>query len=683
MNYQKAFRDVYPEFAEKRLVRMSDINKEKRLKVLNQVFSIALGLVLPLLLVIFGFIIQNYDYNALQNLLGNFGVIVLNLLFVYFILFGLLSFSNRASGSYFLTAVIYLALPVISRLKYEVRGEVLIHNDFALVGKMGELVGFVEIERGTVWLIVLIIMFIIGTTVLVTFQKIKTNRVTSRIIFAILSVLMCIVFVIPSYSKTILNGLNVNLNIRFSPNIMHEKLGTILGFYANYKMNNVQKPDNYSRETVFAILDNAKKEIEERKQKEKELLEVKYGIEDSTEPISGDSSGDHLENKVIKLADNKKSKTEEIKPNIIMIMSESFFDPTRMKNVTFSKDPIPTVREMTKKYTSGKLITSTFGGATSNVEYEAFTGETSEFMPYGTVPYTDLMEEMKNVETIQKVLKNNGYKTIGLHTYEGDFYNRRENYQHIGFDVFKDMNELESPGYYGKYVSDLTLMNNIIKEIEDHDGKEPLYIWALTMQNHTPYATSNYDEDAIKIQVTGSKLSDLSKDKLTAYTNGIYESDRCLKMLIDYLDECETPTVLLFYGDHLPSLYETYYDTEMISTKDTSKWSTEELLDLHTIPFFIYNNYNLKEEYNHDETLGAMLLGNRLLTEAGIQKSAYFNFLDTINYKALRDRLFIDEYGRAFPGITEECEEKASEHKMLQYDMLYGSNYISEYEKIY
>ena len=329
------------------------------------------------------------------------------------------------------------------------------------------------------------------------------------------------------------------------------------------------------------------------------------------------------------------------------------------------------------------MISSTFAGATSNVEFEAFTGESTEYMPYGTAPYTDLRSEIRNIDTIQKVLKNNGYMTIGLHTYDGDFYNRRDNYKYIGFDVFKDMNEMDSPGYYGKYVSDKTMTENIIKELEDNKENGPLYIWALTMQNHTPYSTENYDKDALKIQVSSSALTSVAYDKLTAYTNGVYESDRCLKQLIDYLDDSKTPTILLFYGDHLPSLYEAYYDTGMINTKDTSKWTTFEMYEMHQIPFFIYNNYNLKKEYNHNEIVGAMFLGNRLLNEAGIKKSAYFNFLDTLNYLALRDRLFIDEEGNISAGIPEKCMKKTNEHKMLQYDMLYGKNYIAEYDKIY
>lgn len=640
-------RKITPNRRETGIVSMNSIKKEKRLKVMEKLFSIALGLVLPVLLVIFGTIIQKNEIYMIENLFTKpMGVLIINLIIFYLIYFFFQVIINRPSASYFITCLLYLALPIISRLKYDVRGEVLIHNDLSLVSQLGEVASFAEVSGYTLSIIIFVFTFIIVTTILIAFQRTNTNRITSLVSTIILTVLLSFVLFIPSISNKLLTDLNINLNVRYSPNILHEKYGTILGFYANYKLNVVTRPNDYSKEKIFAILNSANKEKEDNS---------------------------HI----------LKKSTDDIKPNIVMIMSESFFDPTRIKDVSFSEDPIPTVRKMMEMYTSGTLVTSTFAGATSNVEYEAFTGESTSFMPYGTVPYTDLKNELKNADTIQKVLKKNGYKTVGLHTYDGDFYNRRENYKYIGFDEFKDMNELENAGYYGKYVSDLTITDNIISELEKQKKGEPIYIWALTMQNHTPYATSNYDKEAIKVTVSGDMLTDVAYDKLTAYINGIYESDRCLKRLIDYLEESKTPTIVMFYGDHLPSLYEAFYDTGMIKTKDTSKWTTKEMLDMHQIPFFIYNNYNLKKEYNHNEVLGAMLLGNRLLNEAGIKKSSYFNFLDTINYLALRDRLFIDENGSVSSEITAECNRKAEEQKMLQYDMIYGNNYIAEYDKIY
>ena len=650
--YRKILRNKEPG-----IINRNSMLTAKRLDVLNKIFSAVLGVVLPILLVVFGFVIQKNDPRLVADLFAESkGILFLNLIIVYFIYFVLNLMINKPCISYFITSVLYLALPAISRLKYDVRGEVLLHNDFSLAGQLGEITEFVSFDGVTVALILLVLLFIISSTITLVFQKIKSNRITSAIASFIMTVLVFFAFILPVTSNAILEKFGINTSVRYSPNIIHERYGTLIGLYVNYQMNRIKEPDDYSIRTVFQILDDAEK------------------IKKESQPATSTQTKNNKKSK-------KTKKSEQ--PKIIMIMSESFFDPTRLKGVTYSEDPIPTVRSMCEKYTSGTLVTSTFAGATSNVEFEAFTGESTEFLPYGTVPYTDLKEQIRRSDTIQKVLKNDGYKTIGIHTYDGEFYNRRENYQYLGFDEFKDMNEVKNPGYYGKYVSDFTLTENIIKELEDNKNNEPLYIWALTMQNHTPYSTANYDEDALKIKVSGEKLSDIALDKVTAYVNGLHESDRCLKRLIEYLDKSERKTVLLFYGDHLPSLYEAYYDTGMISTKDTSKWTTAEMLELHKIPIFIYNNYNLKQDYNHHEILGAMLLGNRLLNEAGVNKSAYFDFLDTINYSALRDRLFVDDKGNVYSSGTEECQEKLNQHKMLQYDMLYGKNYISEYDKIY
>jgi phosphoglycerol transferase MdoB-like AlkP superfamily enzyme len=265
-----------------------------------------------------------------------------------------------------------------------------------------------------------------------------------------------------------------------------------------------------------------------------------------------------------------------------------------------------------------------------------------------------------------------------MHDYDGSFYNRNEVYPYLGFDEFYESKDMEDVNYFGKYISDSTLNKNIIIQLEKNTSS-PVFIWGLTMQNHTPYQTSNYTEGFDRIKIKSDNLTNEAYDKLLAYVNGIYESDLQLKQLIDYLEECKTPTVLMFFGDHFPSLYEVYYDTGMISTKVTSEWNKEEMFKMHTMPYFIYDNYSNKN-VRHDNITGAVLLGNKLLNYIGIEKSSYFKFLDTLNYVALRDRLFIDKEGNLYDSIPNQCEEKSNEHKLLEYDMIYGNNYVREYE---
>ncbi len=305
-------RKITPNRRETGIVSMKSIKEERRLKIMSKLFSMTLGLVLPFLLVVFGIIIQKNEMSMLERLFERpMGILVVNLMLIYCIYFTLQTFINRPGISYFITAFSYLALPIISRLKYDVRGDVLVHNDFSMAGKIGEITEFIEFKGATFSIVTSVIIFIIVTTLIIAFQKPKTNRITSAIAMVVSTLLVSFTLFIPVTSASVLSKLGLNLGVRYSPNIMHEKFGTILGFYANYKLNVVTKPDNYSMESVFKILDAAKKE-----------------------------------------EDTKVSKKDEVKPNIIMIMSESFFDPTRIKGVTYSKDPIPNVRKMTEKYTS-------------------------------------------------------------------------------------------------------------------------------------------------------------------------------------------------------------------------------------------------------------------------------------------------------------------------------------------
>ena len=653
---KKKYKNIKENRTEKGLVRQKDIKKEKRVRKINKTINIFMVLLVPLVLIFLSSLIQRESAEAaFAWMFQNIGIIVLNYVFILTMYYIFQFVFNKPGLAIFLSSTIYMIFPIISKLKFDVRGEVLLVNDLSLVGNFNELTTFVEISDILKQQLLIVASFILIVTIIVSVRKIKTNRKTSGIYALMFLAAFALIFMIPATSKAVLKKVGINNQVRFAPNIIHEKEGTWLGLYSNYLMNNVSEPTDYSRRKIFEILDNSNQQY--------------LSGENISNDELVDAFGDELQ---------RQSK-EEIKPNVIVIMSESFFDPCVIPGVEYSKDPIPTFRKLMESCESGKMISSTFGGGTSTIEFEAFTGETVEFMPYGTVPYTDMPKKIKELETIQKVFKNNGYKTIALHDYDGSFYNRDEVYPYLGFDEFIESKDMEDVNYFGKYISDATLNENIFLQLEKNKDL-PVFIWGLTMQNHTPYQTANFTEGFDRIKIKSDILSEEASDKLLAYVNGIYESDLQLKNMIEYLEKCKTPTVLLFYGDHLPSLYEVYYDTGMISTKVTSDWSKEEMFKMHTMPYFIYDNYS-NRDVKHDNITGAVLLGNKLLNYVGIEKSSYFKFLDTLNYVALRDRLFIDENGVLYDSIPSQCVEKTNEHKLLEYDMVYGNNYVKEYEE--
>ena len=645
----KKKRIITPNTTERGLVRIKDIKKEKRIKNIKKTISGLLILVLPVILVFFACMIQRtYAEDALNFMIDSPGIVFINVALIYMVFFAIMAISRMPALSFFLTSILYLSLPVISRLKYDVRGEVFVISEFGLIKNIGQILSFVEVSDVLRGVLIKTGIFIAVATLIISLLKSKRHRLSSLVSFLLSIAFLIVVF---SNNET-LKSFGINENIRYAPNIVHDMQGTILGVYSNFIMNKIEEPQGYCKEKVYEILDKVYKE-----KNSGEIL---------------DSFGDVI---------NKKSSGNTVKPDVVMIMSESFFDPKTLKNVEFSQDPIPNIRKLMEKNISGTFISSTFGGGTSNIEYEAFTGTSSEFMPYGTVPYTDIsLDNLKNLQTLPKIYKKNGYKTVALHTYIGSFYNRTKVYPTLGFDAFKEANDLNEVGYYGKYVGDVTMYKNIIAELEKDEGI-PKFIWALTMQNHTPYSAKVLGEEAIYVTASGENLSEDSKDVLEGYVNGIYESDRRLTDIINYLEETKRPTILLFFGDHKPGFYEVYKDLNMISSKDTTKWTVDEMLKMHEGTFLVYQNFDNEIKLENTDIMGAIGLGNMLLNLSNVEKTSFFNFLDMVNYKALRDRLFVDEKNVAHKEITSECLEKINEHKVLQYDMLYGKNYIERYDK--
>ncbi len=449
---------IIPNNAVKSLMTRNAIRKEKRRKLLNKAINIAIGFLIPIALFFVSLIIEGKTVsNAASLIFGRFGVLMLNLLIIYMLYYLFLLITNRTTPSILLASIFYLIMPLISKIKYDIRGEVLLTNDFSLVDSVSELLGFTEISDSLAHGIVTAVFAITVFCFIGYLRKIKTERKHSAIALGIFAVILLIVIISSKFNRKNLEFFGIDMSERYAPNIIHERYGTYVGLHVNNIFNTVAEPANYSEKTIFEILGK----------------------------VSGDS--------------NKKPSGEEIKPNIIMIMSESFFDPYYIEGINYSEDPIPFIRKCLSQNTSGRFVSSTFAGGTSNVEFEAFTACPLEFLPYGISAYSDLENSLENCETIQKALKQDGYKTIAIHSYGKNFYNREKAYEKLGFDEFYDHLMMNNVHYYGKYISDTCVVENIIDQLEQSSG-EPLFIWALTMQNHTPYSTSNYDEDALQIE---------------------------------------------------------------------------------------------------------------------------------------------------------------------------------------
>lgn len=358
------------------------------------------------------------------------------------------------------------------------------------------------------------------------------------------------------------------------------------------------------------------------------------------------------------------------KPNIVIIMSEAFWDPTLIEDLQFGTDPMPTVRQHQK----GKALSPTYGGGTSNVEFEALTGFSNMFLPPGSVPYQQYIKN--ELPALPRYLNKQGYEAKAVHPYPKWFWNREQVYQHIGFEEFIDIDGFKDPLYKGPFVSDEQVTKTIIEQTEKTDA--PLFTYAITMQNHTSYNSNKYPEFDVETQ-TPPGIDPVFNLLLRSYTQGVSDADKAFKQLIDYYETSEEPTIVVFFGDHLPGLgqdYKFYKQADYVPRgQGDVNWELEDQLDMHTTPLAIWNNYGA--EVPDIGTISPSFIAPVVFDLAGIKKPLYYSVLE--NFQAAMPGytadVKIDADGKLYKVTPDKVEDVKRDYELIQYDLLFGDQY--------
>ncbi|MBL8584404.1 MAG: sulfatase-like hydrolase/transferase, partial [Rhizobiaceae bacterium] len=209
------------------------------------------------------------------------------------------------------------------------------------------------------------------------------------------------------------------------------------------------------------------------------------------------------------------------RPDVIIVMSESFWDATRLPGVTISPDPIPFIRANA----SGNMFSPEFGGMTANVEFEALTGFSNAFLPYGSIPYQQYIRG--SMPSLATFFRSEGYETTAMHPFGGWFWNRKPVYEDFGFETFLSEERLPTLEKRGLLPSDAALTEQIIRRVED--ARVPSFVFAVTLQGHGPYDAGRYPE--AQHTVTGLKGS---AGAVRAYAEGTADADASLRRLVEW-----------------------------------------------------------------------------------------------------------------------------------------------------
>jgi phosphoglycerol transferase MdoB-like AlkP superfamily enzyme len=296
-------------------------------------------------------------------------------------------------------------------------------------------------------------------------------------------------------------------------------------------------------------------------------------------------------------------------PDIVVIQSESFFDPAIMRGYEHS-DFAPNLRRLAAHGISGKLHVPTFGGGTIRTEFEVLTGLSLRYFDNLQFPYLQMSH--KSLPSLVRTLKAHGYSTLALHGNDPSFWNRTTAFKAIGFDRFVSQSSFPANAANdGKYMADSAMTDEIMSQLKDVGP--PQFIFAISIEAHGPYdvePANTTERDAIPVPdgITGR-----DKLELQTYLYHLKHADAELGRLVTWLAQRQRPSLVLFYGDHLPALTNSYHITGFVDGGDMlSQAGTWLLVDPHG-----------QGEPRHEDT-AAWLLPGQLLAQAGIHDDPYF-----------------------------------------------------------
>ena len=427
----------------------------------------------------------------------------------------------------------------------------------------------------------------------------------------------------------------------------YRNYGLISSFMSNLQALDVSAPEDYSQEAV--------------EQLKGELLQ-----NPSPEPFYPDSYAAKGDGRVTQ-------------PNIIFVMNESFWDVTELEGITYDQPVTPNLQRLKGEAAVGKAYSPSFGGGTCDVEFEALTGYSMEFLPSGSKPYQQHVTH--DMLATPSFLKSQGYDTLAVHGYYRKYWSRDTAYPHLGIDKFIAAEDFENPekkrSYYwgGGLITDGEMARRIIQEYENRDPSKPLFLHAVTMQNHTSYNEKNYpEEELVEITSAPEGLSKETLSQLRDFATGIREADAMLGALVDYFSQVEEPTILVFWGDHYNPVgkgYELYEKTGYIDPGDIASPM------LHGTPLVVWSNYY--QEPVDLGTVAAYEISPVVMDLYGLERPPLYSYLiqQLDVYRARTRGVTVQPDGSFSGSLTEEQQAWFDNHWLLQYDGMFGEDYLN------
>lgn len=333
---------------------------------------------------------------------------------------------------------------------------------------------------------------------------------------------------------------------------------------------------------------------------------------------------DRLEALLTSYGDEETADTApEDRPNIIVIMNESFADLRVINDFDTNEEYMPFISSLRRNTVKGQLLVSPFGGYTCNTEYEFLTGMSTGILGSRAAPYIQMMFS-RMPYSLNTHLRSLGYTATALHPYYATGWNRTRVYDYLSFDRFISLENFteasEYPEYIRSYVSDRSSYTAVMNLLYEKAPEEREFIFNITIQNHGGYTDDTYESEIFLQDMNGSY------PEAEQYLTLIKRSDEAFEYLLDMLEDYEEPTIVMMFGDHMPNIERGFYEELYGASLD--ELDADQTQRRYMVPFILWANYDIEE----DDAVhtSPCYLSNLLMETAGLPKSRVQLYLDEL-----------------------------------------------------
>lgn len=566
------------------------------------------------------------DAEILDKIIRSPLVILLNFIPIFLLGILLQGIFGRRSLSLIINSIFYLVIFTVNRTKVIYRNAPLRVSDLRLALEAlnmsknsfaPDIYGLVVCIIGIIFLILLALIF--------KSEKLKIKDRLIAIVTVIVSSLLLFNFVYTKdslYYKLPLKGNSFNLIDQFNSK------GFNYTFLFYLEKSFVKAPEGYS----------------EREIKERDVLDQSENIE------------------AIKNIE---------RPNIIWIMGEAFTDLSQDPHFTFTpeNDPNKNLKILqANSVMQGRIVTPSFGGGTGDTEFDVLTGTlTINCAPDESFAFNAIK---RDVGSMPNLLKSIGYKTMAFHPGYAWFYGRQNVYPKLGLDDNFFLEDIENPINKGDYLSEEQFteiyINRFLEAIKNSD--EPVFSYAVDIQNHGPYFYDKYGENLP--YECSVNLSEEAANNFGSYFLGVKDMDNMLGEVYKMMNEIDEPTIMVFYGDHLPGLGSDPSAYDEIGIK-LSHENLEKEIEFYSTPYVILANEKGRALMNRDNVevrdgnaVSANYLSSMVLDMLNYNKVDNFFIYNS----EVRKRLPIISRNFVFDGVNTYPRNDAKGNTKAYYD---------------